>query len=126
MSLENDLKFSKKIIRNIKKIQKTKQYKNNFIGDNEYCSIGYLCYNPSCDFVSYFYNGNECTPLDDEDGYINIKFSEYDVSTEEGYFQLSLLYTENQVKALVLFNAIRKTFNYSFSIPFDLLGNFDD
>lgn len=126
-------------------LEKDKQYCNKFIQalimhmnsysftdaqqyayDNEFKEDGSICYNRKCEFLSYFYNDNEMQRhLDTEhDGYDDFYFSEYEemLSTEEGYFQQSLVLEPTVLRSILLFIEMRKVFiNEEFNIPMHYL-----
>lgn len=106
-----------KIIKHLKQ-QNSDLGTSNF---NEYASFGYLCYNYNEPTLTYFYDIED---KDFEKFSTKLEVPSHDISTEEGYFQASLMYPDSQMRAMFLFTELKKNFkNDSFVIPMKLLND---
>ncbi|BEH88429.1 hypothetical protein [Klebsiella phage phiKp_21] len=120
MSFKKDKEYVDTIIKIIKQLK----HQNDDLGTsnfNEYCSFGYLCYNYNEPTLTYFYDKKD---KDFEKFSTTLEVPSYDISTEEGYFQASLMYPDSQMQVMFLFAELKKNFkNDSFVIPMKLLND---
>lgn len=120
MSFKRDKEYIDTIIKIIKQLKS----QNSELGTsiyNEYCSFGYLCYNYNEPTLTYFYDKKD---KDFEKFSTTLEVPSYDISTEEGYFQASLIYPDSQMRVMFLFAELKKNFkNDSFVIPMELLND---
>lgn len=107
-----------KIIKHLKQ-QNSDLGTSNF---NEYASFGYLCYNYNEPTLTYFYDKKD---KDFDKFSTKLEVLSFDINTEEGYFQASLMYPDSQMRVMFLFAELKKNFkNDSFVIPMKLLNDY--